>query len=111
MFGFCCSSLAISSGITLSWEKKKLKTEIVVVLLNILKNKTWGAAVIGFPGTAGVGSGRVAWWGVYVFCFLDDKPKRKYLGEVFDETEIRKLAPLRDLLGQGMLEVGLAPGK
>ena len=65
--------------------------------------------MIGFPGTAGVGSGRVAWWGV--FYLLDDKPKRKYLGEVFDEMEIRKLAPLRDLLGHGMLEVGLVPGK
>ena len=47
----------------------------------------------------------------FIFCILDDKLKRKYLGEVFDETEIRKLAPLRDLFGQGMLEVGPAPGK
>ena len=46
-----------------------------------------------------------------ILCFLHNKPLRKYLGEVFDETEIRKLAPLRDLLGQGMLEVGPAPGK
>ena len=39
------------------------------------------------------------------------RKERKYLGEVFDESEIQTLAPLRDLLGQGMLEVGLAPGK